>query len=230
MWHLHFVVLFCISLTLLVKENNANVKSSYRDSIIIYPTGISNERHLLHCLDNMACNLVHNRFWFLPLVIKLCQCADKSECPYEWSEKDEHTMFINPRAQLKFCSPVTNLPECLEKKVALTTRFERSPELERHLVEVKCYCPKFRYFDTIDYNVTSTGTTTIIMQTYACQKLEDCHTGHFCGHITSERYETYYVCTCPQYHYCLIGQDRNKYKIREALYDGNAYRGVCVPW
>jgi len=230
MWPVAFACVLGFSLVIADGTDVVEVKSPYREPLFVYPNGILNDRDLPFCVDNMACNLVHQRFWFSPLVMRLCRCLDKSECPWEWLDKDEHQMYINPRAQLKFCAPVSSLHECSQKETALVSRLEMNEDLERHMVDAKCFCPKFHYFDRTVFNVSQIGNATIIItQQYTCKELEDCLPGDFCGHITGNHYQTYYVCTCPQHHLCLM-KNKKKKLVNEALYNGYAYQGVCTPW
>lgn len=33
-----------------------------------------------------ACNVVHKRYFFPPVIERLCRCPDRTECPMEWSQ------------------------------------------------------------------------------------------------------------------------------------------------
>lgn len=33
-----------------------------------------------------ACNIVHKRYFKPPMIERLCRCADRTECPMEWSQ------------------------------------------------------------------------------------------------------------------------------------------------
>ncbi|CAL8099079.1 unnamed protein product [Orchesella dallaii] len=89
-----------------------------------------------------ACNIIHRRYFYPPIVERLCRCPDRTECPMEWSQPpkykdlfvdtkgtkptvsttpstksamtmDPFTVMVSSRSQLKFCSEVaTNLPVC----------------------------------------------------------------------------------------------------------------------
>lgn len=63
---------------------------------------IMEKDHMMHCpTSNSMCNIIHNRFYFSPKVIQMCQCPDNAECPFEWIDHDRHTMQLNSRAQMK---------------------------------------------------------------------------------------------------------------------------------
>ncbi|ODM89634.1 hypothetical protein Ocin01_17049 [Orchesella cincta] len=89
-----------------------------------------------------ACNIIHRRYFYPPIVERLCRCPDRTECPMEWSQPpkykdlfvdtkgakssvsttpstksattmDPYTVMVSSRSQLKFCTEVaTNLPDC----------------------------------------------------------------------------------------------------------------------
>jgi hypothetical protein len=60
------------------------------------------ERGLALCKFNSVCNVLYRRFWFRMRIERLCRCPHRSECPMEWSSKqDNYTMSLSNRSQLK---------------------------------------------------------------------------------------------------------------------------------
>jgi len=71
-----------------------------------------------------ACNVIHKRYFYRPVVERLCRCPGGDECPWEWNEpphygdkkknrrkhrKDSKTMMIGSRTQIKVIV-ITNSP------------------------------------------------------------------------------------------------------------------------
>ncbi|XP_013784449.1 uncharacterized protein LOC106468561 [Limulus polyphemus] len=203
-----------------------------QESYVSYGNGATSERNLPVCENpNRACNVLHKRFWLSPLAIRLCKCPDRSECPTAWSEGDDQTVHVNRRAQLKFCGKVGEQDNCTENSLALVTeRVRDSAQIISHNVEVHCHCPKEHYYDRLNFNVTlAPQERRIERQYYRCIPLERCGRWDFCGHITTVRYETYHVCTCPVNHICIM-VNRQTIHAMEPLFDGLAYRGLCTPY
>jgi len=66
-----------------------------------------------------ACNVVHKRYFYPPVIERLCRCPDRTECPWEWSnpprypgaiglpagqgqqKRDPYTVMISSRSQSK---------------------------------------------------------------------------------------------------------------------------------
>ncbi|XP_065211850.1 uncharacterized protein LOC135839658 [Planococcus citri] len=90
----------------------------------VYPGQAKSERDLSTCAPYEICSVVHKRYWFSIKVERLCRCdVDGQECPNSWSddndengEPDKYTMALNNRAQIKFCEPITALPNCLQQQ------------------------------------------------------------------------------------------------------------------
>jgi len=214
-------------------EDIATVKSQYKEPMIIFLKGVNTKRDLSICRPNqpnMACSVVHQRFWFSPLVIHFCRCP-LSDCPWEWQDNDDHTMYINPRAQLKFCKPIQTLPKCKPNSLALTSTLDVAVNgYEEQMLIAHCFCDNFSYFQKVEHHTFYQDNTTLVTrQEYQCKALSKCGTGQFCGHIIERLYQTYYVCSCPQHHLCLM-ENRNFHPATEVLFNGGAYRGTCTPW
>ncbi|KAL0270835.1 UNVERIFIED_CONTAM: hypothetical protein PYX00_008116 [Menopon gallinae] len=119
---LHFFV-FSIKLIFALAESPALLLSTairINKVIVSYPSGVISERDLNVCELRSACNIIHKRFWLPPMVERLCRCPHRNECPWTWSDADNQTVYLNNRSQMKFCSPVSDLPVCTQKKSAIT--------------------------------------------------------------------------------------------------------------
>ena len=67
---------------------------------------------------------------------------------------------------------MSSIHECSHKETALVSRSETNDDFERHMVDAKCYCPKFHYFDRTVFNVSQIGNATIIKtQKYTCKEV-----------------------------------------------------------
>lgn len=37
-----------------------------------------------------ACNIIHKRYFYPPMIERLCRCPDRTECPMEWSQPPQY--------------------------------------------------------------------------------------------------------------------------------------------
>ncbi|CAM1304045.1 Uncharacterised protein g3665 [Pycnogonum litorale] len=223
-----------VILILLSNQNVFNTflqkKSRHRDPYITYQTGITKST-IKECRSlKTVCNIVHKRFWLSPMVVRMCNCPDNSECPFEWVDNDEHTIYLNNRAQLKFCGEVGRINKCQLDEVSLVIQDHKiDGNRAIKISEVRCFCPIRHYFNILYTNASETKIGgKIIKQFYSCKQLHTCSAGKFCGYITANYYETYHTCRCPRNHMCIMVNKRKKHAV-EALYDGDAYVGRCTP-
>lgn len=62
------------------------------------------ERALPTCTASEVCSVIHKRFWFKPVVERLCRCSNLYQCPREWNYYPHNkTMALNNLSQLKVC-------------------------------------------------------------------------------------------------------------------------------
>ncbi|GLH12042.1 Uncharacterized protein GBIM_16710 [Gryllus bimaculatus] len=216
-----------------------HVHKSLEDLDITYPKNVYNERGLRECQLNAACSILHRRFWFKLRVERICQCSAFQECPTRWSYDglDNFTMMINNRAQMKFCHPVNELPECEPSEEALiitsnTTvnpdKYNKSQSVEvtHQQATTNCKCQFPHYWRL--HNVTQVNKN-ISISIYMCDEYKKCRANEFCGHIRADYFSTYYRCSCPIGYLCLFEdlENRKLLNATEVLFEGLAYRGAC---
>ncbi|KDR09491.1 uncharacterized protein LOC110838670 [Zootermopsis nevadensis] len=210
-----------------------NRKSDLVD--IVYPPQAHSERGLAVCKSNAVCSVLYRRFWFRMRIERVCRCPHRSECPMEWSSKrDNYTMTLNNRSQLKFCQAVSELPQCSAKSYAITVMTQTAtPSLSKETIHTSilaaCNCPPNHYwkFHQHSGNKFENGTT-YKRTTYKCMKLHKCNVKEFCGNMRADYYFTYYQCSCPHGLLCLQ-KNHETYNVSEFLYTGSAYRAICSP-
>ncbi|XP_069701227.1 uncharacterized protein [Periplaneta americana] len=212
------------------------------DSVdLVYPPQAHSERGLAVCEPNAVCNILYRRFWFRMRIERMCRCPQRLECSMDWSfKRDNHTMTLNNRSQLKFCQDVAELPQCSTKSQALTVTTQTVTTLsklndvpptvtQQTIAVAACNCQpnyywkKHNQFDN-DYGNGTVHTNTV----YRCMKLRKCNVKEFCGNMRTDYYFTYYQCSCPMGHMCLQ-KDNKHYNVSELLYSGPAYKAVCTP-
>lgn len=66
------------------------------------------------CNQFDICNLVHNPYWGINSVEKLCRCPEGTFCPATFATNDGWSLPVNSRTQMKFCSPIIQLQSQLE--------------------------------------------------------------------------------------------------------------------
>lgn len=74
----------------------------------------SEDSEVAVCSEFDICNLVHNPFWGINSVEKLCKCPEGTFCPATFSLTDGASLSVNRRTQMKFCSPIDHLQSKLE--------------------------------------------------------------------------------------------------------------------
>lgn len=199
-------------------------------SYVIYGNGATSERNLPDCeTQTTACSIVYHRFWLSNMVVRLCKCLDRSECPFNWAMNDKYTMNFNNRAQLKFCSKVRNLHKCNTTEVALKVHNRKSNITKFSLsINVFCYCSQMHFYK-FSYSNESEHEPGILTQKnyYSCLTKKNCLSREFCGHITVDKYEIYKVCRCPENHICVM-ENRQTTQVVEPLYEALAYKGLCI--
>ncbi|KAK3909586.1 Kappa-scoloptoxin(11)-Ssd1b [Frankliniella fusca] len=147
--------------------------------------GAVSERDLPICPENAVCSVLHNRFWMKLIVRRLCRCLKRIECPWEWTDHpDNNTIHLDSRSQLKFCDEVHELPECTQRKPALTVTTTASSgvkditltpavdEEKKLSVNVSCFCPMSFVWEELPLREIiqspENGTATVITH-YKCK-------------------------------------------------------------
>lgn len=78
------------------------------------------------CSQFDICNIVHNPYWGINSVEKLCRCPEGAFCPATFAVNDGWSLPVNARTQMKFCSPIIQLQSqldiCTEGEIALKVR------------------------------------------------------------------------------------------------------------
>lgn len=97
-------------------------------------------------------------------------------------------IFLKNYMKLQFCGEVGNLNECGKEENALVTQHQENDNKTVQITEVRCFCPKHRYFkmkyNTVSYN--SNGKK-ITRQVYKCTKVSSCAYAYTTRHLTSIR-------------------------------------------
>lgn len=242
MWTQIVVLSLLLLLTAVLQPSwqifTVNRKSDLLD--IVYPPQAQSERGLALCKFNTVCNVLHRRFWFRMRIERMCRCPHRSECPMEWSSKqDNYTMSLNNRSQLKFCQAISELPQCSAESQAITVTEIVTPSpisqkvasmpSTRTTILAACNCPPNRYWKLRQYSNNEFENGTIYKSTiYKCTELYKCNEKEFCGNMRADYYFTYYQCSCPHGLMCLQ-KDHETYHISELLYTGSAYKAICTP-
>lgn len=237
------VLIFCVILFLsgrcFASFNDESLNAHFE-----YPGPAVSERDLPICPPNAVCSVLHNRFWRKTIVKRLCRCLRRIECPWVWTDNpDNNTIHLDSRSQLKFCDEVRDLPECSQRKPALTVTTTASSgmkdidltpavdEEKKLSVNVSCFCPiSFVWEELPQRQIIQSpekGTATVITH-YKCKPMEKCSSYEFCGNIRADYFSVYYNCSCPTGHLCL-NTDRTLVMVDELLYDGEAYQAFCYP-
>lgn len=42
-----------------------------------------------------ACNVIHKRYFYPPMIERLCRCPDRTECPMEWSQPPQYRDIVH---------------------------------------------------------------------------------------------------------------------------------------
>ncbi|KAK7584077.1 hypothetical protein V9T40_005040 [Parthenolecanium corni] len=198
------------------------------------------ERDLELCGEREVCSIVHKRLFYPKSVERFCRCADK-ECPSSWVDTpDNFTMYANNRAQMKFCEPITDLPNCVDNNettplyltitnitLNVPPENEQTEYTKQYKISSKasCHCPQHHMWKCSSLETNSTTKTTVMQ--YRCASLDKCKAGNFCGSERSDFYSVYYYCSCPNDHFCVRNND-SEFPAREIFYDGPAYRAFCT--
>nr|CAD7454109.1 unnamed protein product [Timema tahoe] len=193
-------VILLLALVPLSTASFATTTNNEDDVDFLYPGEARSERGLPECSEHGICSTLHRRFWLPLLVERLCRCPSRTECPWRWNNTDHHTMSLDNRSQLKFCENVSSLLPCTPNQAAM--------------VKLK----------TTDNNPTDYINSTM----YTSYTLRKCSSTQFCGNTRADHYSTYYRCSCPFGHMCLI-KDQTKYQVKELLFQGSAYKATCIP-
>jgi hypothetical protein len=67
------------------------------------------------CGELDICSIVHKPYWGINQVEKFCKCPEGSYCRAKFSNDDEHSLPVNDRTQMKFCSKIIDLEEKIPK-------------------------------------------------------------------------------------------------------------------
>jgi protein giant-lens (argos) len=99
------------------------------------------------CSQFDICNLVHNHYWGMNSVEKLCKCPEGTHCPATFSPNDGWSLAVNVRTQMKFCSPIvqleSQLEECGEQEVAIRVRtLYHIDQVKNVSASILCNCEK----------------------------------------------------------------------------------------
>nr|CAD7574604.1 unnamed protein product [Timema californicum] len=244
-------VILLLALVPLSTASFATTTNNEDDVDFVYPGEARSERGLPECSNHGICSTLHRRFWLPLLVERLCRCPSRTECPWHWNNTDHHTMSLDNRSQLKFCENVSSLLPCTPNQAAIvklkTTDNNPTDYINSTMFTsytAACYCPPRHYWK--QFNKTSisdqgNGTraehtiykcvkvhTLIIIMFLSCVQLRKCSSMQFCGNTRADHYSTYYRCSCPFGHMCLI-KDQTKYQVKELLFQGSAYKTTCIP-
>ncbi|XP_049862515.1 U-scoloptoxin(11)-Sm2a-like [Schistocerca gregaria] len=213
----------------------SNINDSDSNEVEISYRGNSrSERSLPICELNVACNIVHKRFWFPIKVERLCRCHNTFQCSQQWSQiPDNYTMMLSNRSQLKFCNNISELQKCttdepaiqLQSVTATIPRGRSKKPLVQTKAVVKCNCPMGRYWKRINAEADNETSTTV----YQCADAKKCETNEICGYARADMYSIYYQCSCPAGNLCLF-VDYNTYNVTELFYSGAAYQALCTPF
>jgi hypothetical protein len=71
-----------------------------------------------------VCNIVHNHYWGLTEIEKICKCPEGTHCPATFDSYDNRSLPVNIRTQMKFCKPLAELKfqllDCGEDDAAIS--------------------------------------------------------------------------------------------------------------
>lgn len=202
------------------------IRSKPNNVTFRYADGIEGESDLHKCGVFEACNIVHNRFWSSNLIERLCLCANRKECPWQWSQVENSSMILNNRSVMKFCTPIDDTDACIHTKVAAIIYGRGDPSnsyLIPYNATITCNCPASHYWRLQKYTYKRDGT---ILQEFKCVKKRMCEANEFCGNVRADLYSVYYKCTCPENHLCIF-KNRTQENVQELLYVGPAYKAYC---
>ncbi|CAB3384441.1 Hypothetical predicted protein [Cloeon dipterum] len=209
-----------------------------------YPGSARSERDLPLCPNNAVCSVLHRRFWGAqPLLERFCRCPGRLECPSTWttdSMKDNQSMQLNNRSQLKFCNDVKVLGRCRSSQVALNVTTRRTPpdRLTQIAASVgtvttaNCYCPPWpapRHWrhDKRSQRQFFNGTTDV-SDTYTCAKLPRCEEQEACGVVRHDLFSIYFKCSCLKGTLCYSTAHAPPVNRSEVLFDGQVYEAYCL--
>ncbi|CAG0894363.1 unnamed protein product [Cyprideis torosa] len=227
------------------QSNDVAPSSEEEVAAFHYPPNVRSEYELEVCSSQFsACNIVHRRYWLPLLVERLCQCPDRTPCPYAWTEDTENpfVIWLNNHSQFRFCSssPMQTLTQCNSTEVAaqiITRTIQKEekwidgPTVKKEVrksTQFNCFCPKLRHWSFFsERNFQKDDNMEQIHHLdFTCVPLDRCRTGQFCGNIRRDLYSTYYHCTCPPDHYCITRRMRI-HQVQEMHFNGTAFKGFC---
>lgn len=130
------------------------------------------------CSQFDICNIVHNHYWGMNSVEKLCKCPDETYCPATFSLNDGWSLAVNRRTQMKFCSPIvqleSQLEECGEQEVAIRVRtLYHIDQVKNVSAKILCNCEKegpiyWRYHSRVGKEVEDDEKLFEIIDNFQC--------------------------------------------------------------
>ncbi|XP_047110849.1 uncharacterized protein LOC124787909 isoform X2 [Schistocerca piceifrons] len=135
------IVFLLISILNFTHSVLSNINDSDSNEVEISYRGNSrSERSLPICELNVACNIVHKRFWFPIKVERLCRCHNTFQCSQQWSQTpDNYTMMLSNRSQLK-------AKKCETNEICGYAR------ADMYSIYYQCSCPAGNLCLFVDYN------------------------------------------------------------------------------
>ncbi|XP_059470688.1 U-scoloptoxin(11)-Sm2a-like [Neocloeon triangulifer] len=209
-----------------------------------YPGSARSERDLPLCAANAVCSVLHRRFWGAqPLLERFCRCPGRLECPSAWTMdplRDNQSMQLNNRSQLKFCNDVKSLGKCKSTQVALnvTTRSTPPDRLTQTAASVStvstanCFCPPWpapRHWKHVRTSKRRFFNGTLdVADTYSCAKLPRCEEGEACGVVRQDLFSIYFKCSCLRGRICYSTAHASPTNKSEVLFEGPVYEAHCL--
>ncbi|XKL63272.1 hypothetical protein PGB90_005636 [Kerria lacca] len=219
------------------KENKTD--DDVKNEIYLYPGKAKSEHDLPLCKERQVCSILHKRFWYPRHVERFCRCDNANECPATWTDNyDKYTMVLNNRAQMKFCEPVTDLPNCMGNDTSIINE-TRHLHVENRTISLstntdeqnfeitskaKCYCSPHHKWVPNSYQKMDNS---LQVSSYRCAELSKCKIDDFCGFEREDNFSIFYFCSCPEGSLC-IRRNTLQHPIKELFYMGVAYKALCT--
>lgn len=127
------------------------------------------------------CNIVHKPHWGINSVEKLCRCPEGSFCPATFSNDDKQSLPVNPRTQMKFCTPIdqlyADLQPCEPGEIAIhVSKLYNVTQLDKVLnasSTLQCSCENinpiyWKYNSRYGKSLNENGTLFNIVDNFEC--------------------------------------------------------------
>lgn len=194
------------------------------------------------CEQFDICNIVHNHYFGLNSVEKLCKCPEGSFCSASFAKNDPWSLPVNVRTQMKFCSPIQQLQNqletCVEGEAAIRVQTIYNVDQVKNVsARILCNCedgetPNYwKYHSREGKSVVEDEKLFKVIDNFQCAELYKCTEDEFCGFARLDHGFLFQRCTCDTIHDCRYIAESSEVEENiesELFYSGLMYKSRCL--